>query len=211
MNLLTKKKAVIVAATIVIILVSCYVFFVLLEPKPPKQETMFAEIEQKEQETTEEEDIPAVIKVDVKGAVRAPGVFIARPGDRVIDLIKAAGDFNKDADLDKVNLAQLVEDQMVIYVPKIGEENVELPGGVAPSAGVTTALGTEGSNRHKVNLNTATKEELETLSGIGPAKSTAIIEYRDKTGKFQQIEDLKNISGIGDKTFEKLQDSITVK
>ena len=63
----------------------------------------------------------------------------------------------------------------------------------------------------QVNLNTATQAELETLTGIGPSKAIAIIEYRETTGKFQQIEDLKNISGIGDKTFEKLQDSITVK
>ncbi len=67
------------------------------------------------------------------------------------------------------------------------------------------------SNNSQVNLNTATQTELETLTGIGPSKAMAIIEYRETTGKFQQIEDLKNIPGIGDKTFEKLQDSITVK
>ena len=71
---------------------------------------------------------PVVIKVDVKGAVQTPGVFIAEPGDRVIDLIDAAGDFTKNADLNKVNLAQLVEDQMVIYVPRVGEEEVNVLG-----------------------------------------------------------------------------------
>ena len=71
--------------------------------------------------------------MDVKGAVQTPGVFIAEPGDRVIDLIAAAGDFTKDADLDKVNLAQLVEDQMVIYVPRVGEEDVELQASVSAS------------------------------------------------------------------------------
>ena len=151
--------------------------------------------------------------MDVKGAVGTPGVFIAQPGDRVIDLIAAAGDFTKDADLDKVNLAQLVEDQMVIYVPRVGEEDVELPDIVPASTGSAVTM---TSNQmlvmdNQVNLNTATQAELETLPGIGPSKAIAIIEYRETTGKFQQIEDLKNISGIGDKTFEKLQDSITVK
>ena len=75
-----------------------------------------------------EAEEPVIIKVDVKGAVRTPGVYIAQPGDRVIDLIAAAGDFTKNADLDKVNLAQLVEDQMVIYVPRVGEEEVEVAG-----------------------------------------------------------------------------------
>ena len=139
---------------------------------------------------------------------------MAEPGDRVIDLIAAAGDFTKNADLDKVNLAQLVEDQMVIYVPRVGEEEVEVAG---TTFGARWRLGTNGtesatsSNNSQVNLNTATQTELETLTGIGPSKAIAIIEYRETTGKFQQIEDLKNIPGIGDKTFEKLQDSITVK
>ena len=139
---------------------------------------------------------------------------MAKTGDRVIDLIAAAGDFTKEANLDKVNLAQLVEDQMVIYVPRVGEEDVGVASTLSASGGGAVTIGNEGSassNENQVNLNTATQAELETLTGIGPSKALAIIEYRETTGKFQQIEDLKNIPGIGDKTFEKLQDSITVK
>ncbi|USK69277.1 helix-hairpin-helix domain-containing protein [Peribacillus asahii] len=213
MDLFRKKKMVVISVVILISFISCLMFFFSSKPQEAEQEKMFVELEQQEeQEVAPEIDEPVVIKVDVKGAVQSPGVFIAEPGDRVIDVIEAAGNFKKDADLDKVNLAQLVEDQMVIYVPSIGEEDIDLPGSIdVIGGGVKTVSGNGGTDGDKVNLNTATKEELETLSGIGPAKSTAIIEYREKTGKFEQIEDLKNISGIGDKTFEKLQDSITVK
>lgn len=211
MDLIVKKKVVLVIAAIVLAIFGYYFFFVQFESKPTEKDPLFSEVKQQDTgvapgAVTPPE--PIIIKVDVKGAVRAPGVFIAEPGDRVIDMIAAAGDFTKDADLNKVNLAQLVEDQMVIYVPRIGEEDVELPGTASAPAGGTVAT---GSDSDKVNLNTATQAELETLTGVGPAKSTAIIEYRETTGKFQQIEDLKNIPGIGDKTFEKLKDSITVK
>lgn len=130
----------------------------------------------------------------------------------MIDLISKAGSFTDKADKDKVNFAQLVEDQMVIYVPKIGEEGIELPGNAsAASSGTAATGGASESSRGQVNLNTATKEDLETLSGIGASKATAILEYRDTIGKFKQIDELKNVSGIGDKTFEKLKDSISVK
>lgn len=216
MEMIAKKKVVIIVVAIVIAILGYYLFFVQSEPKQEATNSLFTEMDQAQQEKESEKkeegsEVPVVIKVDVKGAVRNPGVFIAKPGDRVIDLIASAGDFTKEADLNKVNLAQLVEDQMVIYVPRMGEEDVELPASASNGGAVAVSGSTEASDGTKVNLNTATQTELETLTGIGPAKAMAIIEYRETTGKFQQIEDLKNISGFGDKTFEKLQDSITVK
>lgn len=172
------------------------------------EEPLFAASPAAEQvESPGEEVKPSIIKIDVKGAVQLPGVFIADDGDRVIDLIDDAGGFHPDADRDKVNLAQLVEDQMVIYVPKIGEDAETLPQNAATTASGAAAGGNEDG---MVNLNTATETELMTLTGVGPSKAAAIIEYREKS-PFQSIEDLKNVSGIGDKTFEKLQDSITIK
>ncbi len=216
MDTIAKKKVIMIVAAVIIAILG-YFFFIQSETKPVENDPFFAETEQEDsedvQDKVEEPEPPAIMKVDVKGAVGTPGVFIAQPGDRVIDMIAAAGDFTKEADLDKVNLAQLVEDQMVIYVPRVGEEDVELPNIVPSSSGsaVNMTGNSDASNGQQVNLNTATQAELETLSGIGPSKAIAIIEYRDTTGKFQQIEDLKNISGIGDKTFEKLRDSVTVK
>ncbi|MGW6383941.1 helix-hairpin-helix domain-containing protein [Peribacillus butanolivorans] len=213
MDKILKKKMAMIAAAVATGAIGVYFFF-----QPGKElaesEDIFAVSANDgiDEMTTETEAEPLIIKVDVKGAVQAPGIFTAEAGDRVIDLISKAGSFTDKADKDKVNFAQLVEDQMVIYVPKIGEEGIELPENAsAASSGTAATGGASESSRGQVNLNTATKEDLETLSGIGASKATAILEYRDTIGKFKQIDELKNVSGIGDKTFEKLKDSISVK
>ena len=153
----------------------------------------------------EESAEPKEIKVDVKGAVQVPGLYVALEGERVFDLVEKAGGFTEEADQNHVNLAQIVEDQMVIYVPVIGEEeNVLLQAGIGN-------VGTGNVQKEqKINLNTASEVELQTLTGIGPSKAAAIIQYRTENGPFKSIEDLKNISGIGEKTFEKLKEDITI-
>ncbi|MGE7764447.1 helix-hairpin-helix domain-containing protein [Peribacillus sp. NPDC096540] len=213
MDKILRKKMAMIAAAVATGAVGVYFFF---QPgkEPVETEDIFAVSAKDgiEEMTTETEAEPLIIKVDVKGAVQAPGIFTAEAGDRVIDLITKAGSFTDKADKDKVNFAQIVEDQMVIYVPKIGEEGIELPENApVTSSGTVATGGASGESRGQVNLNTATKEDLETLSGIGSSKATAILEYRDTIGKFKQIDELKNVSGIGDKTFEKLKDSISVK
>lgn len=165
-----------------------------------------AEMEQSVNESSAE---PEIIKVDVKGAVKSPGIFTAQAGDRVIDLISAAGSFTEKADTDKVNFAQIIEDQMVIYVPEIGEEDKgNLENIQVGTSGDAVTKGTSGG---LVNLNTATQEDLQTLTGIGPSKANAILEYRETIGKFKEVDELKQVTGIGDKTFERLRDSISVK
>ncbi|MFJ7306917.1 helix-hairpin-helix domain-containing protein [Peribacillus frigoritolerans] len=165
-----------------------------------------AEMEQSVNESAAE---PEIIKVDVKGAVKSPGIFTAQAGDRVIDLITSAGSFTEKADTDKVNFAQIIEDQMVIYVPEIGEEDKgNLENIQVGTSGDAVTKGTSGG---MVNLNTATKEDLQTLTGIGPSKADAILEYRETVGKFKEVDELKQVTGIGDKTFERLRDSISVK
>lgn len=162
-----------------------------------------------EQSVNESAAEPEIIKVDVKGAVKSPGIFTAQAGDRVIDLISAAGSFTEKADTDKVNFAQIIEDQMVIYVPEIGEEDKgNLENIQVGTSGDAVTKGTSGG---LVNLNTATQEDLQTLTGIGPSKANAILEYRESIGKFKEVDELKQVTGIGDKTFERLRDSISVK
>lgn len=141
------------------------------------------------------------IFVDVKGAVRLPGLYKAKEGDRVFDLIELAGGLLEEADEDQINLAEKAYDEMVIYIVRKGESLQDL---TYPNPSLEKTSG-------KVNLNKADTAELETLTGIGPSKAKAIIEYREQNGPYKQIEDLKKISGIGEKTFEKLQDSISVK
>jgi len=162
---------------------------------------------------TEKKAEPAVnepenIMVDVKGQVVRPGVYQSNTGERVIDIIGRAGGLTKQADQTQVNFAQHVEDEMVIYIPGKGEDESTIPQPTVSSG--TVSVGTE-QKQGKININKADGQELQNLPGIGPAKAAAIIEYRNASGPFKTIEDLKNISGIGDKTFEKLKDLIVVK
>ncbi|OLS41781.1 helix-hairpin-helix domain-containing protein [Bacillus sp. MRMR6] len=143
--------------------------------------------------------------VDVKGQVKKPGVYQANLGERIIDLIGRAGGLTELADEAQVNFAEHVQDAMVIYIPAQGEEG-QLVTGISGST-----QGSAGNLSGKINLNKADETELQNLPGIGPAKAAAIIEYRETNGSFKAIEDLKNISGIGDKTFEKLKELIDVR
>lgn len=145
------------------------------------------------------EEKPIIMMVDVKGAVKIPGVYVAEEGERVIDLIKKAGGFTINADQNQVNLSERVEDEMVIHVPNLGEISENLQ------------IGTDQSQNNLVNINKASEIELQTLPGIGPSKALAIIEFRDTNGGFQTVDDLKKISGIGEKTFEKLEPHISIK
>lgn len=161
-------------------------------------------------ETVEEEVVepPAptveerVMMADIKGAVVHPGVYEIAEGNRVIDLIELAGGLTEDADSAPINFAMHVQDEMVLYIPKKGES---VEGMISPQ------INPQGTAKQALNLNTATSAELETLPGIGPAKAEAIIEYRETNGPYKSIEELKSISGIGDKTFEKLKELISVK
>ncbi|MBX0315013.1 helix-hairpin-helix domain-containing protein [Planomicrobium glaciei] len=154
-------------------------------------------------ETPTQDPVPTTLMVDIKGQVAKPGVYELPVDSRMTDAIDAAGGFLAAAEPKAINLAMKVVDEMVIYVPEIGEE------AAVPTAQPGTAAA--GSAKEAlVNLNTATDAELMTLPGIGPSKAEAIIAYRTDSGNFQKIEDLKNVTGIGDKTFEKLKDSITV-
>ena len=157
------------------------------------------------QEVEDKTTVSTVIYVDVKGEIHHPGVYQMKAESRVKDLIEAAGGVTPLADDQKLNLAQLLEDQMVIVVPKKGEEvNSELA--QAPMS-QKKEVGKEG----KVNINTATVEELKTLKGIGEKKAEAIIEYRKKNGSFKNKEELMKVRGIGKKLYESFQERVIVQ
>ncbi|MBC1371039.1 ComEA family DNA-binding protein [Listeria booriae] len=142
--------------------------------------------------------------VDVKGAVNKPGVYELAADSRVKDAILKAGGLSSEADVKLLNMAQKVTDEMVIYAGKVGEE------GIQP---VTTAQAeaSGGGDSKKVNINTADTTALQTIPGIGASKAQAIIDYREKEGLFQKVEDLSKVSGIGAKTVERLSEHITVE
>jgi competence protein ComEA len=148
---------------------------------------------------------PAVLYVHVAGRVRHAGVYQLHQGDRVIDAIRAAGGARQDADLRSINLAALVTDGEQIIVWKKG------PGGsvMASGGGGGSAPGS-GSPSQPVNLNTATLDQLESLPGIGPALGQRILDYREQHGPFASVEDLVNVSGIGEKRLEDLRPLVTV-
>ena len=158
-----------------------------------------------EREVTEIEEIENVEEqvnhyiVDVKGQVKFPGVYEVEEHLRVHDVIQLAGGFLEMANETAINLAQKISDEMVIYVPHLDEE--------INNASTATAW-SPSQDEKKVSLNQATVGELETLPGIGPSKAAAIINYREEVGAFQSIDELTNVSGIGEKTLEKLRDSL---
>lgn len=165
-------------------------------------EQAFPQTNMEEINQPDEVAINKEVVIDVKGAVVKPGVYVMKNGDRIHHVIERAGGLTNDANELSINLAALLEDGMVVYVPKNGEESDQI------ATSVVTAGATDSN---KVNINKATLEELQTLSGIGPSKATAILSYRDESGPFKKEEDLLNVSGIGEKTFEKLKEHITVK
>lgn len=180
----------------------------VLSPFAKKEENTWILSEEIETETTlgdeiELEDKELTLIVDVKGAVRKPGVYEAQDGERVIDLIEKAGGLLKTANELEVNFAMKVSDEMVLYIPFQGDENI--------TVGQLTSVVVGTSEGGKINLNTATEKDLLTLPGIGPSKASLIIQYREENGSYKVIEDLMSVSGIGEKTFEKLKESITVR
>lgn len=138
------------------------------------------------------------LKAYVSGAVQRPGVYVIGPDDRVADLLKAAGGPTQDADLDRVNLAQRLNDADHIHIPSRAESPAASPDSSAAERGL-------------ININTASMEKLQELKGIGPALAQAIVDYRNEHGPFQRTEDLLEVKGIGPKTLEDLRPYITVR
>jgi competence protein ComEA len=152
---------------------------------------------------------PADVVVYVCGAVRAPGVVRLPAGARVADALALAGGATGKAELAAVNLAAVVADGQQILVPERGAPVAVAPATAAGAAGPSAGAGGTLAGPI-VNLNTASQAELETLSGVGPATAQKIMEYRDANGGFRSIEEVKNVSGIGDAKFAAMKDSITV-
>lgn len=154
--------------------------------------------------------------VYVCGAVRSPGVVRLPQGSRVADAVALAGGATAKAELAAVNLAAKVADGQQILVPEKtaggAQAAAAAPGAAPVAAGAVPVGGSAGAALPgaPVNLNTATLEELDTLQGVGPSTAQKIIDYRTANGPFTSIDDLKNVSGIGDAKFAAVKDSITV-
>jgi len=182
--------------------------FFLLKPVPqtPVKETnLQAEVAAVSKDSVSEKEEPLeqdLITVDVKGAVKLPGIYDLPVGSRVNDAVQKAGGLTEQADSKSLNLAQKVSDEALVYVPTKGEE----------VASQQTASGTASSTskEKKVNINKASLEELKQVKGLGGKRAQDIIDHRETNGKFKSVDELKRVSGIGAKTIEKLKDYVTV-
>ncbi|XUB97204.1 competence protein ComEA [Enterococcus sp. DIV2384] len=206
---LPKKWLLLGSGASIVILITLLVGIYLMVNKEPRVDTTMWE--ETSLTTTAEvatdatkERAETMIYVDIKGAVKVPGIYQLKNQQRIWDALALAGGVSEEADTVQVNYAQKVKDQMIIYVPKKGEavaQSLETLQESAPA---------QQNQEEKINLNTATEAELQTISGIGAKKAQEIIRFRDEQGPFKTVEELKNVPGIGEKTVERLKDMLTV-
>ena len=204
---------------------------VALWPHPPEEEFVIAAQREQATDLSAQDALQEAAKQDeasaksaekdktmvvyITGAVKTPGVYELKENDRVNDVITLAGGLVKGSASEYINLAAPIQDGIHVHIPFESEiesgkaEQIAAQGAAGSTASSNLGMAGEAKER-LVNLNTATASELETLSGIGPATSAKIIDYREKNGPFKTIADLKNVSGIGDKKFEDLADKVCV-
>lgn len=211
MENLSKKQIIIIGIILVtIVVVVVYYFFNNI------QEINYENLDNMETEETEENDIKSSITeieekivVHIAGAVNKEGIVTLKEGERIIDAINQAGGLKENADLTNVNLAYIISDGQKIYIPHIGEEQKE---NSENGENIIVSESKENSqNTSLININTATVAQLTELSGIGEQTAQKIVNYRKENGKFNSIEDIKNVSGIGESKYNSIKDYITVK
>lgn len=202
---ISKREWVFIGVGVILLVIALIGFFRPFTPEIADEVSLDWMQISKEEGSEEANKVESIFIVDVKGEVVSPGVYEVKEGERIIDVIQLAGGLTTNADETRVNLAALLEDEMVVYIPKLGED------AEGQMFSVTNIGGGQSKDDGKVAINRATSAELETLPGIGPAKAAAIISYREQHGPFKTVEDLLNISGIGPKSLEKIKDHVMIK
>ena len=240
MENIKKNKIIYIFICIIIVILCVIILFFLDKKDASSEDYNYLEISEESinSNTTENNntEVQNNIYIHIMGEVKNPGVVIAKEGDRIKDIIEKAGGTTEKADLKNINLAYKVEDGQKINIPNIDEnknenvlqekddeknksttnntnnKNAKNVNHITKSSGTNVIV--DGNNNEskssKVNINTATQTELETLNGIGPSTASKIIKYRNEKGKFKKIEDIKNVSGIGEAKFKKIEADIVV-
>jgi len=203
------NKKMICTIIITIFLLSALVYNILYINNKKNEIIDEIEIEMEGQEIIEE---VKTIFVDIGGEVINPGLYELVENSRINDAINMAGGVTDKADLTDVNLAYILSDAMKIIIPKKETKKVVSKTTVVPKIVTTEINMTENQQQisNMININTATKEQLKTLTGIGEATAKKIIDYRNEKGNFSKIEDVKNVSGIGESKYEKIKGMIVV-
>lgn len=210
-EIINKKLIIIIAIIVIIISVSGIIYFV---NNSNKEFESFEDSILNESDVKNEiiEEVKQKIVVHISGQVNNLGIVILDEGARIVDAIEAAGGITNKADLSKVNLAFILEDAQKIYIPSIDDKEEEY---ISSNSGNNVIVSNEKSNKKEgklmININTANQDELEKLPGIGNAIANRIVDYRKDNGKFNSIEDIKNVSGIGDNKFNNIKQFICIK
>lgn len=201
-------KIIVICASLGLVLAG----FFLLKPvtqTPAKESNLQSEViavpkdstDEKEDGNQKEEVVEQdLITVDVKGAVKTPGIYDLPVGSRINDAVQKAGGLTDNADNKSINLAQKISDEALVYVPTKEEATSQ----------ATQSNASNSKENKKVNLNKASLEELKQVKGLGAKRAQDIIDHRDSNGKFKSVDELKKVSGIGAKTIEKLKEYVTV-
>lgn len=207
----TKREQVVILVVVFLLILGVFFKFQFLDKVNAKKHEL--EITSQDNDLDlkydlqEKEEVQEVISdvnimVHISGEVYKPGLVELRLGQRLKDAVEYAGGLKKDADIDRINLAKKLVDEDKIYIPKIGEENDDII-----DMSIESFQGDNENSTAKININNCSKEALISLPGIGEVTAEKILKYR-KENKFNQIEDIKNVSGIGEKKFEAIKDLI---
>ena len=194
-----KKKYIVIFAISIVLIISLVSITFLYQEEPVEIESDY--ISYVETTTT---DNTKTFYVDLKGAVKKPGVYKVKEGTIVNELIKLAGGLKKNAYTDNINLAKAVSSQEVIYINTVNEIKTTVT-----TQSLVTTSNIQNTSTKLININTASINELTSLSGIGESKALAIVAYRTQS-PFKSIEEIKNVDGIGDSAFAKIKDNITI-
>ena len=209
---MNKKKKII----FFIILLICPIGLIIKDKLSSKQDLyVLTEDKKISEEVVEEQDVKKeennvtnkVITVYISGEVNNPGVVTLNDSDRLATAVEKVGGTTKKADLNSVNMAVKLQDEMHYIIPKIGEVTKENESKLETNNSIEQG---EVSKTSQININTATIEELDKLPGVGEATANKIVNHRNDNGEFKTIEEIKNVNGIGDKKFEDMKNLICV-
>lgn len=208
---LTKKQKIILS--IIAILVAIGIIYFINNKNQTNNIELDENILVSNQNTKQmSQDTEKIVIVHITGSVKNPGIVKLKEGSRIEDAIEAAGGLTENADISNVNLAYVLDDGTKIKIPNLDDEDIGDEDVVSKDSGEGIIQEDEKTtNTNIVNINKATENELSTLPGIGNSLATRIVEYRKQNGNFKTIEDIKNVSGIGESKFANIKDFISIK
>lgn len=218
-----KTKIIIIVILITVSLIYCFISKKVKNENLNRLNSEELSVQEENNEiynSTNDKNKENKIMVHIAGAVNKEGIYELEEGERIADIIEKAEGLTKEANLNNINLAYKLEDGMKIYIPKINEESSNTSiyeENETKKYNVKENINKKEENQianynkeSKVNINTSTQTELETLPGIGTSTALKIIDYRKTKGKFKKIEDIKNVNGIGESKYEKIKDLIKI-